>query len=397
MHKNNHGTLSYGWRFMALILLVPLLWTGGEAMGQNAPPRSDNDTRRWQIADMDSFLDSHPEISEQLQKDPSLIKNDEFVEKHPALQEYLQQHPGIREEFTENPNAFMRRERQFERQEDVGRGDRDDRRWGDNDTTRAELANMDRFLDGHPEISEQLQKDPSLINNKEFVEKHPALQEFLQTHPGVREEFRENPSAFMRQEQRFERHEGDRDDRGEFGDHDTTRAELATMDRFLDKHPEIEEQLRKDPSLIRDREFVQNHPELQEFLQNHPEVREEFRENPSAFMRQERRFERHEGDRNPESGVPDRDRDHDGDRREMASFGQFLGGHTGVAEELSKNPSLANNQDFLESHPDLSDYLKDHPEMKQELAKDPQAVMTTAKPAGSGTTATPKLEPKHKQ
>jgi len=66
---------------------------------------------------------------------------------------------------------------------------------GDNDTTRRELAEMDRFLDGHPEVAEQLRKDPSLINNQEFVEKHPELREFLQNHPGVREEFRENPNA----------------------------------------------------------------------------------------------------------------------------------------------------------------------------------------------------------
>jgi len=302
MQKKNNATRLYGWHSMALILLVLQLWTGRPASGQNAPPRSDNDTRGWQIANMDSFLDSHPEIAEQLQKDPSLIKNDEFVEKHPALQEYLQQHPGIREEFTENPDAFMRRERQYERQEDVGRGDRDDR--------------------------------------------------------------------------------------GNRGDHDTTRAELATMDRFLDGHPEIGEQLRKDPSLIKNKEFVENHPALQEFLQTHPEVREEFREDPNAFMRQEERYERHEDSRNREWGLHD--------RGDVTSFGQFLGGHTTVAEQLTKDPSLANNKEFLASHPELQDYLKAHPGMQQELAKDPEAVMTSAtRPATTPTT--PKLEPKQKQ
>src|SRR5256886_11371091 len=82
-------------------------------------------------------------------------------------------------------------------------------REGDNDTTRRELAEMDRFMDGHPEVAEQLRKDPSLINNQDFLEKHPALQEFLQNHPGVREEFQENPNAFMRRENRYERREGD--------------------------------------------------------------------------------------------------------------------------------------------------------------------------------------------
>ena len=39
----------------------------------------------------------------------------------------------------------------------------------DNDTTREELANFDRFMDGHPEIAEQLRRDPSLVRNEDFV------------------------------------------------------------------------------------------------------------------------------------------------------------------------------------------------------------------------------------
>ena len=38
-------------------------------------------------------------------------------------------------------------------------------------------------------------------------------------------------------------------------------------------HREIAEQLRKDPSLVKNDEFVKNHPALQTYLQQHPEVR----------------------------------------------------------------------------------------------------------------------------
>jgi phage-related protein len=298
-----------------------------------------------------------------------LINNKQFVENHPQLQQFLQTHPGVREEFTEDPNVFMRQEARFDRREDAG---------FDRDTTRGELANMDRFFDSHPEIEEQLRKDPSLINNKQFVENHPQLQEFLQTHPGVREELNENPNAFMRQEERFERH-------------DTTRAELANMDRFFDSHPEISEQLRKDPSLINNKQFVENHPQLQQFLQTHSGVREEFTEDPNAFMRQEARFDQRE-----DAGF-DRDRD----RGEMSSFSQFLGGHATLGQQLAKDPSLANNKEFLEGHPELRDFLKEHPGMKQELAKNPQAVMSAPELAGNlapgNATSLPKLTPKHKQ
>src|SRR6266705_3543809 len=81
----------------------------------------------------------------------------------------------------------------------------------DNDTTRGELASFDRFLDGHPEIAEQLRRDPSLVRNEDFVRDHRDLGEYLEQHPGVREEISEDPDRFMRQEQRFDRREDRRD------------------------------------------------------------------------------------------------------------------------------------------------------------------------------------------
>ncbi len=298
MNRSYNTTRLYALHSMALIMLALLLWTGTPASGQSTPPQ-DNDTKGWQIANMDKFLDSHPEIAEQLRKDPSLIRNDEFIEKHPALQQYLQEHPGIREEFTENPRAFMHQEERFDRREDErGRG------IGDRDVTREELANMDRFLDSHPEIAEQLRKDPSLIKNKDFVEKHPALEEFLQTHPEVREEFRENPNAFMRQEERFDQRE------------DSRNREMSLRNR---------------------------------------------------------------------------------DRGDLTGFGQFLGGHTTLAQQLTKDPSLANNKEFLASHPELQDYLKANPGVQEELAKNPQAVLNAAPLPASNMPARPKLEPKPKQ
>jgi len=165
----------------------------------------------------------------------------------------------------------------------------------------------------------------------------------------------------------------------------------------MDSHPEIAEQLHKDPSLIKNKEFVEKHPALQEFLQTHPEVREEARENPNTFMKQQQRFDQREDAHNRET-TTFRDRDH-GDR---ASFGQFLGGHSAVSQQLSKDPSLANNKEFLASHPELRDYLKSHPAVKDDLAKNPQAAITSATPPATTTPATttptnPQLEPKHKQ
>jgi hypothetical protein len=242
-------------------------------------------------------------------------------------------------------------------------------RQGDNITPQ-EVADMDRFLDSHPEISEQLGKDPSLIDNRRWVADHPALQQYLQEHPRVADAFRANPNLFMRDENRHEWHEGDRDhDR----DHGITRQEVTDMDRFLDSHPEIAEQLRKDPSLIDNRKWVADHPALQEYLQKHPEVAEEFRAHPDAFMRDEERYDRHDGDHDRDARMNVDERN----RGELTSFGQFLGGHASVAAELSSDPSLATNKEYLASHPELDEYLKAHPAMSQQLAENPQAVMSS--------------------
>ena len=354
-----------------LTVIGVLCFVPASTRSQTMPPQ-DRDSATWrQLAGFDNFLDSHPEVAEQLRRDPSLVNNEEFVENHAALKQYLQQHPEVREEISRNPNGFMHQEQRFDRREDQTR---------DRDVTRGELANMDRFMDSHPEIAEQLRKNPSLVNNEEFVQNHPALQTFLADHPGVREEYKENPNAFMNREERFDRREDQARDR------DVTRGELANMDRFMDSHPEIAEQLRRNPSLVNNKEFVENHPALQQFLAQHPGVREEYKENPNAFMSQEQSFDRREDSKMR------RDRDVTGG--ELASFSEFMEGHDRIADELSKNPSLANNKEYLENHPALRDYLKAHPQVHEELSENPQSFLQSAQQFKTHTTPKAPGEPK---
>jgi len=87
-----------------------------------------------------------------------------------------------------------------------------------NDINRAELRNFDQFLDSHPQIRAELSRNPSLVNNREYVEKHQELRTFLEGHPGVREQLRENPGVFMHREAGYERAE-DRRGGGEYQPH----------------------------------------------------------------------------------------------------------------------------------------------------------------------------------
>src|SRR6516162_2662456 len=250
----------------------------------------------------------------------------------------------------------------------------------DRDITRGELANFDKFLDSHREIAEQVRKNPSLVDNQQFLKDHPALQAYVQQHPAVSEELRENPNAFMSAENRYDRNEDanrrgtDRDQNP--GDRDITRRELSSFDKFLDSHHEIAEQVRKNPSLVDNQQFLKDHPALQAYVQQHPAVSEELRENPNAFMSAENRYDRNE-DANRRG--TDRDQnpgDRDITRRELASFDKFLDSHHEIAEQVRKNPSLVDNQQFLKDHPALQAYVQQHPAVSEELKENPNAFMS---------------------
>src|SRR6201981_636511 len=141
-------------------------------------------------------------------------------------------------------------------------------------------------------------------------------------------------------------------------DSDITRQELARFDEFLDSPREIAEQIRQNPSLVNNDQFVKNHPALQTFMQQHPSVREELKENPKAFMHEEARYDRREDQRMHE---------------ERIHFDHFLDSHREIAEQLRKNPKLINDEAYVKGHPELQTYLQDHPEFREAVRRDPYA------------------------
>jgi hypothetical protein len=59
--------------------------------------------------------------------------------------------------------------------------------------------------------------------------------------------------------------------------------------------------------------------------------------------------------------------DADTTRQELASFNQFLDSHRGTAEQLRRDPSLVNSEEFLKSHPALQTYLQQDPQVREEM------------------------------
>lgn len=161
-------------------------------------------------------------------------------------------------------------------------------RAADKDASWEAARQFDRFLDDHPWVARDLQRDPALANDPRYIEDHRSLGDFLEDHPDVRRQLRRDPWAVLRRQHRVER--------AERRDHEITRDELRSLDRFLHDHPAVARDLRGDPSLVNSRHYLADHPSFRDFLHDHPAIREEMQSNPYTFLRRSERH-RDESDR----------------------------------------------------------------------------------------------------
>jgi len=134
------------------------------------------------------------------------------------------------------------------------------------------------------------------------------------------------------------------------------RAEIESFDEFLDAHPSVAHDLRRNPSLVGNEEFRINHPSLDEFLKNHPVVEMEIHSHPQAFLARERRF----------SQVGQHI-----SRYELNTFDHLLAVHQQTAEELRNSLGLIDDPKFLVRHADLQEFFEDHPHVRENLKQHP--------------------------
>jgi hypothetical protein len=253
-----------------------------QSISENPVAFMKEDAQRSELGQFSRFLDSHREIAEQLRHDPTLADNHNFLQGHPELRTYLDEHQAVKLALHENATTFMQEEDGYNR--NPGGRDMDARNRGfdagdrERDSNRRNLEDFDRFLDSHREIAEQLRRDPSLANSREFVENHPALQTFLQNDPGVRDDLRRDPNAFMHEEDRF-------DQASNGGNRDAMHDHMADFGGFLGDHRDIARDLSQHPDAVKDREFVENRPDLNNYLNAHPDVRNDLMANPADFVK----------------------------------------------------------------------------------------------------------------
>ena len=59
---------------------------------------------------------------------------------------------------------------------------------------------------------------------------------------------------------------------------------------------------------------------------------------------------------------------------ELQQFHDFLNSHPWFRDDLSKNPALVDDANYLRQHPELNNFLVSHPAIKQELRTNPRQV-----------------------
>ena len=104
----------------------------------------------------------------------------------------MQNEPGIRDDVRNNPSGYLRPE-DFDRH--VATPNRD----FDHD----QLSSFRGFLDGHVAISQELSKNPSKVNDHDYVQSHPELQTYLNANPGVKDRLMADPENFVKSSQQF--------------------------------------------------------------------------------------------------------------------------------------------------------------------------------------------------
>ena len=171
-------------------------------------------------------------------------------------------------------------------------------------------------------------------------------------------------------------------------DDDLSVRQLEAFDRYLDNHPTVAADLRRDPRLAFHPGYLADHPGLRAFLEDHPSIREELEDDPYDVMRDVDRYRRHE------------ERGHGGriDEDDLRAFDRFLDDHPGVRHDLRGDPWLAQSRRYLRNHDSFADFLDDHPDIGEALRENPRAVLNALdryERGDHGSRGKPKRKQKH--
>jgi hypothetical protein len=147
------------------------------------------------IGSFENFLNSHPNTAAELQANPSLINDPKWMGNHQGLEEYMAAHPDVRADVHSNPGAFVNNGGHWS--------------WNNQGYVRGNPAASNfqtGYLNEHPEVSQQLARNPGLADNPQYLSAHPGLQNYLNAHPNVHYDLEHHPERFMSQEDQLGGH-----------------------------------------------------------------------------------------------------------------------------------------------------------------------------------------------
>lgn len=228
------------------------------------------------------------------------------------------------------------------------------------DDGRTQLSDADRrsfekYLDDHWETAQELYQNPDLINDRKYVRNHQALRDWLEDHPEAAREIRDNPRAVLWSER-------GRGSRGRDGDTSTslTDRQRRSWEEFLDEHRTIARDLSRNPNLVNDTGYVDDHDSLDDWFDDHREAAAIIRANPNAYITRSSRS----SESDPDYGQPT--------ESDIQSFEQYLDQNWEIADALYREPDLIKSRQFLRDNPSLEDWMQAHPAAARAIRERPQ-------------------------
>lgn len=349
---------------------------GNPTMPPTKAPANNDAATKSQITTVDDFLDANRSLANQLEAKPWLVNNTEFLKDNPKLVSFLKDNPVIRDKWRADPALMIAELRRVD-QLDVAKNPH----LSGEAQVKSDMASFEDFLDRHAAVAKQLEANPSLIRNQDYLEDHPELVAFLKDNAGIREALLSRPQAFMKGVEAANAAEANppapkptmpptkAPAPPEAENDGLNRSQIVALDTFLDANPGLAKQLEAKPALINDSSFVKDNPDLASFLQNHPDLAQDWRDKAALTMTDLRRMDQLEAAR-----AIGNERDVDV-RSAAESFDNFLDNHPVIAAEIGHHSSLSGDVAFIDAHPELKAYLQKNPGVAAELRSNPQSFM----------------------
>ncbi len=340
---------------------------------------AEDDATREDLANFDRFLDTHPVLERELGSNPSLVNDPTYVQREPDLRIFLSHHPAVKAHLERDPQYLARR-MDFA---DANAGPAGSS--SDPSLDQAEASDMREFLRSHDNIRQLLAENPALIDDSTFLSSHEVLKAFLTEHPRAQSVFAQNPRYFISpaegpvaaapppKRQPAAAVPSATKQGGEpvftFG---ITPENIGRMDQFLEDHPQIQKDLKKHPTLVTNHSYLEHHRELRRFFDEHVRVRNAFAEDPRYFVPRNG-F----GARPPMLEITSQATLTGADLDTTASF---LRKHKDTAAELQKNPIIVQDLHYLQNHDDLRKFFDQHPRIQTEFDEHPRYFMHREEP-----------------